>query len=301
MIPISYILTPLAGAIIGYITNDMAIRMLFHPYEAKYLFGFKIPFTPGLIPKEKDHMAESIAQMISEKLMTEEVLRENLLSEDVIDKIGNTLSGFLTNLQNDQDSIHQKASSFLGEEEMAGIEQRTIDSITDVVSEKLTNNGLGQQIADMAIGCFRQNANFIESIYISAKGKSLSQQIAETVSDLLTVHARPLAYDMIKTTIGDFLNTPVSGLLANKQEQLDAFKNAAIRLYRNTITEKLPKMMETINVQQMVENKIKEMDVKEMEDLIFGIMDKELKAIVWLGALLGFLMGFVTLGLNQIA
>ena len=59
--------------------------------------------------------------------------------------------------------------------------------------------------------------------------------------------------------------------------------------------------METINVQQMVENKIKEMDVKEMEDLIFGIMDKELRAIVWLGALLGFLMGFVTLGLNQIA
>ena len=54
---ISYIIPPLVGAAIGYITNDIAIRMLFRPHEAKYLFGKQLPFTPGIIPKEKGRLA----------------------------------------------------------------------------------------------------------------------------------------------------------------------------------------------------------------------------------------------------
>lgn len=300
MIPISLIITPIAGAIIGYFTNDLAIKMLFHPYKPVFLFGHQLPFTPGLIPKEKDRMAASISQMISDKLMTEDVLRDNLLSDDVISKIESTISEFTSNLQEDQQSIREKAISFVGEEDTASMENKVVESITDIVTDKLTNTGLGRQFADMAIDSFKDNAGFLEKIYISAKSNSLNQEIKEAIDDMLKVHARPMSNKMIKQSIGDFLSTPVSQLLANKQDQMDAIKNGVIRLYKNTIVEKLPSIMETVNIQQMVENKIKEMDVKEMEDLIFGIMDKELKYIVWLGAVLGFLMGFLTFGLNQL-
>ena len=40
------------GAIIGGITNVIAIRMLFHPFKPYYIFKMRIPFTPGLIPKD---------------------------------------------------------------------------------------------------------------------------------------------------------------------------------------------------------------------------------------------------------
>ena len=43
----------IVGAIIGYFTNWLAIKMLFRPHYEKKIFGIKIPFTPGLIPKEK--------------------------------------------------------------------------------------------------------------------------------------------------------------------------------------------------------------------------------------------------------
>lgn len=300
MIPISLIITPIAGAIIGYFTNDLAIKMLFHPYKPVFLFGHQLPFTPGLIPKEKDRMAASISQMISDKLMTEDVLRDNLLSDDVISKIESTISEFTSNLQEDQQSIREKAISFVGEDDTASMENKVVESITDIVTDKLTNTGLGRQFADMAIDSFKDNAGFLEKIYISAKSNSLNQEIKEAIDDMLKVHARPMSNKMIKQSIGDFLSTPVSQLLANKQDQMDVIKNGVIRLYKNTIVEKLPSIMETVNIQQMVENKIKEMDVKEMEDLIFGIMDKELKYIVWLGAVLGFLMGFLTFGLNQL-
>ena len=47
----AYVIAPLLGGVIGYITNDIAIRMLFRPHKAKYVMGVHIPFTPGIIPK----------------------------------------------------------------------------------------------------------------------------------------------------------------------------------------------------------------------------------------------------------
>ena len=60
----SYIIAPLLGGVIGYITNDIAIRMLFRPHTAKYLFGVHIPFTPGIIPKEKGRISEVLSARI---------------------------------------------------------------------------------------------------------------------------------------------------------------------------------------------------------------------------------------------
>ena len=73
----SYIVGPAVGAVIGYITNDIAIRMLFRPHQAKYIFGIHVPFTPGIIPKERGRIAESIGTAISVNLMNKEVLEKN--------------------------------------------------------------------------------------------------------------------------------------------------------------------------------------------------------------------------------
>ena len=43
---------PVIGAAIGYITNDIAIRMLFRPHKAVYVFGRRLPFTPGIVPRK---------------------------------------------------------------------------------------------------------------------------------------------------------------------------------------------------------------------------------------------------------
>ena len=82
----SYITPPLLGGIIGYITNDIAIRMLFRPHSAKYILGMHIPFTPGMIPKEKGRIAEAFGYAISENLMNKEVLETYLLSDEMVKK-----------------------------------------------------------------------------------------------------------------------------------------------------------------------------------------------------------------------
>ena len=67
--------------------------------------------------------------------------------------------------------------------------------------------------------------------------------------------------------------------------------NATESIYRTVISEHLPRILASIDISKIVRERINEMDVKETEKLIFQVMDKELKAIVWLGALLGLIMG----------
>ncbi|WP_026569110.1 MULTISPECIES: DUF445 domain-containing protein [Sediminibacillus] len=66
------------GAIIGGLTNSLAIKMLFRPYEAKYLGSWKLPFTPGLIPKRRDELARQLGRMVVEHLLTPSGIRKKL-------------------------------------------------------------------------------------------------------------------------------------------------------------------------------------------------------------------------------
>lgn len=65
-----YFVPPIAGGIIGYFTNDIAIKMLFRPYRPYYVFGRKLPFTPGLIPANQERLAKRVADTIMGSLLT---------------------------------------------------------------------------------------------------------------------------------------------------------------------------------------------------------------------------------------
>ncbi|WP_198954145.1 DUF445 domain-containing protein [Moorena bouillonii] len=61
---------PIAGGIIGYFTNDLAIKMLFRPYRPIYLGKRQLPFTPGLIPRNQERLAKRVADTIMGSLLT---------------------------------------------------------------------------------------------------------------------------------------------------------------------------------------------------------------------------------------
>lgn len=69
------VVPPIAGAIIGYFTNDIAIQMLFRPYKAIYLGKAQLPFTPGLIPRNQPRLAKRVADTIMGSLLTLEELQ----------------------------------------------------------------------------------------------------------------------------------------------------------------------------------------------------------------------------------
>jgi uncharacterized membrane protein YheB (UPF0754 family) len=70
-----YVSPPILGGLIGYYTNDIAIKMLFRPYKPVYIFGKKVPFTPGLIPSNQERLGQNIANAIMKSLLTPEELQ----------------------------------------------------------------------------------------------------------------------------------------------------------------------------------------------------------------------------------
>lgn len=65
----------MVGGVIGYFTNDLAIKMLFRPYQPLYVGGRKLPFTPGLIPSNQARLAQRISDTIMGSLLTPEELQ----------------------------------------------------------------------------------------------------------------------------------------------------------------------------------------------------------------------------------
>ena len=71
-----FVAPPVVGGIIGYFTNDVAIKMLFRPYRALYLGKQRLPFTPGLIPRNQERLAKRISDTIMGSLLTPDELQK---------------------------------------------------------------------------------------------------------------------------------------------------------------------------------------------------------------------------------
>lgn len=88
---LSVFLPPVIGALIGYSTNWLAITMLFRPHRALYLFGRRLPFTPGLIPKEQARLARKVAATIGGRILTPELIARELVSPPILAAMADSL------------------------------------------------------------------------------------------------------------------------------------------------------------------------------------------------------------------
>ncbi|MBM6617780.1 DUF445 domain-containing protein [Bacillus suaedaesalsae] len=75
------------GAIIGGVTNHLAIKMLFRPHQAKYIMGKRVPFTPGLIPKRRDELAVQMGKLVVEHLVTAEGIKQKFQESSFINEL----------------------------------------------------------------------------------------------------------------------------------------------------------------------------------------------------------------------
>ncbi|WP_404789805.1 DUF445 domain-containing protein [Altericista sp. CCNU0014] len=69
-------LPPITGGIIGYYTNDLAIKMLFRPYRPIKIGNTVLPFTPGLIPRNQDRLAQRVSNAIMSSLLTPDEMQK---------------------------------------------------------------------------------------------------------------------------------------------------------------------------------------------------------------------------------
>lgn len=257
------ILPIMIGALIGYCTNFIAIKMLFLPRQAFYIGKWKVPMTPGVIPKNKPRIAAAVGNAVSNKLLTRQDILSGIKNSGIKENIVSSIKASIAN----NDSTLDDISNLIGDKILDGI--KSID-MTSVISE-LLQSSFGSLLSNPMVSMFLGGASL----------DSISEQISLSINRYIDANGKEKVMPMVRQEIDSILEQPVSPTIGKIVD--DFIDNNAANL------------ISSISVKDIVEAKINDMDTKELEDLVMSVMKNELQTVINLGALIGAIIGAVNI------
>lgn len=289
---LKYAAGPLLGALIGYFTNWLAVRMLFRPYYPKKIGKWRLPFTPGIIPKRKAALASAVGKAVGEQLFTKDDLAEAVVSEAALDKVGERAKELFKSAGDK--TAAELLSLVAPAEKTEAFYNAAQEAICDRVFSAVKDFGLGGVVASEGVKVIKSKkaslgmlAMFLSDDLIT----SLADKLADGVNAYVEANGREAVKKAVSREAEKLMNEPLSPLLEKVDEQTVA--EVARSLYSRTVKEMFAGLADGLDVCGIVEQKINAMSVKELEKLVLSVMKKELNAIVNLGALIGFILGVV--------
>ncbi len=87
-------LIPVISAFIGWVTNWIAIKMLFHPRQPKRILGFTLH---GIFPKRQKVFAEKLGKLVSDELLSYEDIQQKITSPENLKKLMPLIEGHIEN------------------------------------------------------------------------------------------------------------------------------------------------------------------------------------------------------------
>lgn len=85
---VAWVLFPAVGALIGWLTNLVAVRLLFRPHRPVRVLGFTLQ---GLLPRRRVELAETIGRVVETELLNRDDLLEGALTPAVREQIAATV------------------------------------------------------------------------------------------------------------------------------------------------------------------------------------------------------------------
>ena len=171
---INLITTPLVAGVVGYITNKIAIKMLFRPYEPKwYTLGWQ-----GIVPKTRPKLAVKISEIVGQKLLAHDDFLYALENNDIKAKIHNIIVEKLKSL-NSKD-IHALIR-------LSNLEDKIIDN-KEVINNVLNNAAVA--VIDIFLNRKIDINSFREPVFNLVKNfnleKAIDEQIEKTINSFLS-------------------------------------------------------------------------------------------------------------------
>lgn len=105
--------------------------------------------------------------------------------------------------------------------------------------------------------------------------KYIKLKINNVISDKMPVFIPSTFKELIQGYLDDIVEQEVSATVTDLSEEL------------------VQRATDRVNIQKMIEDKINELDLEKLEDMILSIAKQELKHIEVLGLVLGFLIGII--------
>jgi uncharacterized membrane protein YheB (UPF0754 family) len=276
-----WIVPPLAGAFIGFLTNVLAVKMLFRPLKPVRIFGIRLPFTPGILPKERHKLADSIGRMVEQELLTPEILRERFARPEFREKIRLSLSVYTEALP----GFFSRTAEKLYPEALRGF----IDFLREPeIHAKLETQG--HTFIDNTVFMLPPLQRFL--VTSGQFDRSIHGKMPDIIDELIQ-RLEIMGTDdelrerLISYATGSLFTGSLKGLVGG-EETLEG-----------RITEKLFKALESqagnilaaIDVRTLVSRRIDSLDMLRVESMVLDVMADQFKWIDVFGGILGFLIG----------
>ena len=293
------IAVPVIGAIIGYATNWIAVKMLFRPHHEVRLWGIKLPFTPGVIPKGQGRLARAVGKAVEEQLLTKEVLSRVLLSEETKNKVKAAVCDWIKREKHSTLTLEKAAVGLISEETVEHFLEEGKEQVTEAIARKITEMNPGKMVADKVLEAAKEK--LAESMFGMMLGGSMLEPIAQMVEERLNEYLE----DNGKEYIGKIVDAEadklkeytVGEVLFMLEDKGIDIPQIVVNVYEKLVNEKLADVMKALNLSGIVEDRINAMEVAEVEELLLSIMKKELRAVVNLGALIGLVLGLINVAI----
>lgn len=171
---INLVTTPLVAGVVGYVTNKIAIKMLFRPYKPKwYTLGWQ-----GIVPKTRPKLAVKISEIVGQKLLAHDDFLYALENNDIKAKIHNIIAEKLKTL-NAKD-IHALIR-------LSSLEDKIIDN-KEVINNILNNAAVS--VVDIFLNKKIDINSFREPVFQLVKNfnleKAIDDQLEKTINSFLS-------------------------------------------------------------------------------------------------------------------
>lgn len=292
---IQMITAPLIGGLIGLITNSLAIKMLFRPYRERKVAGIHVPFTPGLIPKEKPRIAHAIAKVITSYILDQETILAALASDSMKVAFEKKYDEKFDQWRGMEITFSELLQQYGFIDSVNAVEQNIADSIGSYLIEQCKQEEIARKLIESAFVNFKDHMNPI-MYKMGKKALDAAQEaMIEQAESMIEEQGKDFVGNYVDGIYEDYLGKSVSEAVLFLEYKIPDLKQRIWSQYTSLVQNKFGKFVSTLNVQGIIEQKINDYDFRELENMIMEISKKELNALVWLGGLLGMIMGFVNL------
>lgn len=295
MIALKVIAAPLVGGVIGLVTNGIAIKMLFRPFYPVKIGKFVLPFTPGLIPKEKARLAKAIGNVVGAELLDTETLTKALASEKIQKALYRKIDQIIDNLGQEERTFQE----FLQNQELKQAADQAVGQVGEkagqYVAEYLVEKQIGQILFDYAMQEVMANMNGMILMMAQPALERAREPLLLKIDELIMEKCPELVEGYIGKEYENWMERPVKDLAVHLWSKKDVIREKIWECYLTLLEKKGADFFRKLDVASIVEDKINEFDLQELEKIIMDISRKELNALVWFGGLLGMVIGFINL------
>ncbi len=171
----------LIGAMIGWITNFIAVKMLFRPYKEINFIFFKIQ---GLLPKRKNQIGEGIAEVVDKELISIRDIISKISPKDIEENIGMIVDKILeSRLKEEIVKNFPMAAFFLSDSMLEKIKGIIRESILDNKDEMIT-----------VFAKYLENNVDIKSIIVSKVNAFSLEKVEEIITTLAKKELKHIEY-----------------------------------------------------------------------------------------------------------